>query len=100
MSSAILDGLQALILVLAILLILATLQDLSGRSDVLSRATEQLFRKAIELSMLALYRIFEREVLYRLSRRGAKLDVPSETEDAQQDKPSEPLPPQQPQQRP
>ena len=78
--------LQGLLLVLAVLLLVATLQDLSGRSDVISRGFEQLARKAIELLMLALYRIFEREVLYRLSRQVSSKDEPIETEDGQQDR--------------
>ncbi len=88
MNDAVLAGLQAAIIVLAILLILATLQDLSGRSDVISVGIEQLFHRAIELLTLALYRIFEREILYRLSRRGTRQNEPTERDDGQQGTPS------------
>lgn len=91
MNETLMAGLQAAVIVLAILLLVATLQDLSGRSDVLSAGTEQLFRKAIELLMLALYRIFEREVLYKLSRQVSKRDASNEMASEQQGTQSEHL---------
>lgn len=86
MNAGLMDVLQAVVALLAILLTLAILLDLRGRPGVPSKEIEQLFRTTIELLTLVLYRISERAISRRLSYRDAKQDEPTEKEDVQRDK--------------
>lgn len=83
MSAQMLDFLEVSLIVLAVLLIVATLQDLQVRHGVPLQAIERLARITIELLMSGLYRISLRALSRRRDGLVATQDDPIEKEDGQ-----------------